>query len=94
MITVNGRFVARVVMGAAFAGLLVLGGFSYHSDRITIREVIGGAVVFAVAVVAALWLRLHGPRRSEGGDAGEQEPCPYDSCGHNHPGSTPHGGQP
>jgi hypothetical protein len=58
--TVDGRFVARVVMGAAGVAFLVLSGFSYHSDRITARAVIAGAVVLVVGAVAALWLRLHG----------------------------------
>ena len=56
---INGRFLARVVMVLAGAGLVVLGGLSYHSNRVTVRDVIGGAVVLAVAVVAALWLWRH-----------------------------------
>jgi hypothetical protein len=61
-VNVDGRFVARVVMYLAGAAFLVLAGFSYDSDRITVRAVIAGGAVLAVGAVAALWLRRHPPR--------------------------------
>lgn len=57
MIHVTGRLVARVFMYLAGAALVVLGAFSYNSDRITSRDVLGLIACVVVYVVAALWLR-------------------------------------
>jgi hypothetical protein len=56
---INGRFFARLVMGLAGLGLLVLGGFSYHANRITVHDVILGAVALVIGAIAALWLWRH-----------------------------------
>jgi hypothetical protein len=66
VITINGRFVARAVMYVAGAAFLVLAGFSYDANRITVRAVILGAVVLAIGTIAALWLWRH---PSQGGQA-------------------------
>lgn len=52
-----GRVVARAFMYLAGIALLVLGAFSYHSDRITLRDVIGLVICVVVYAVAALWHR-------------------------------------
>jgi drug/metabolite transporter (DMT)-like permease len=68
-VTIDGRFIARAVMGLAGVALLVLGAFSYDSNRITLRDVIGLAVCVVVFAVAALWYRResrqHGGRHRQ-----------------------------
>lgn len=56
---INGRFVARGFMYAAGVAFLVLGGFSYDANRITVRDVIGGGVALVIGTIAALWLWRH-----------------------------------
>ena len=78
-----GRVAARIVMGLAGVALLVLGGFSYHSNRITFPDVVGLVACVVVYAVAALWLRREKGRQPE--TPGEPPQCPYGSCHHNHP---------
>ena len=66
MIEINGRFFAWLVIGLAGAAFLVLAGFSYDSNRITVRAVILGGVVLVIGTIAALWLWRH---PSQGGRA-------------------------
>jgi hypothetical protein len=56
---INGRFFAILVMGLAGVAFLVLAGFSYHANRITVRDVISGAVALVIGAIAALWLWRH-----------------------------------
>lgn len=63
---INGRFIARAFMYAAGVAFLVLAGFSYKSNRITVHAVILGTIVLVVAVIAALWLWRH---PSQGGQS-------------------------
>jgi hypothetical protein len=56
---INGRFVARLVMGLAGVAFLVLSGFSYDANRITVRAAILAAIVLVIGAVAALWLWRH-----------------------------------
>jgi hypothetical protein len=60
VITVNGRLVAAVALLVAGAFIVAVGVLIAVSNRATLREMIAGLVALAVALVAGLWLRLHG----------------------------------
>jgi hypothetical protein len=58
--TINGRFVAAVALLAAGAFIVAVGVLIAVSNRATLREMIAGLIALVVAVIAGLWLRLHG----------------------------------
>jgi hypothetical protein len=60
VITVNGRLVAAIALLAAGAFIVAVGVLIAVSNRATLREMIAGLIALAVAVIAGLWLRLHG----------------------------------
>jgi hypothetical protein len=60
VITVNGRFFAAFLLTLSGAAIAGIGVYSYASNQLTAREVLAGLVALVVAVVAGLWLRLHG----------------------------------
>jgi hypothetical protein len=60
VITVNGRFFAALFLALAGAAIAAIGVYSYASNQLTAREVLAGLIALVVAVVAGLWLRLHG----------------------------------
>jgi hypothetical protein len=60
---ISGRFFARAVMYVAGVAFLVLAGFSYDANRITVRSVILGGVVLVIGAIAALWLWRHPSQR-------------------------------
>ena len=88
MITVTGRRIALVICICSGALVVGMGVFGFVRGHLTPHEVIAGAVVLLVAVVAALWLRRQNLNEDDGDAPMNRSEDPY-GC---HPGKG--GGRP